>query len=173
MRFLRVFLFFECFNWGLWGFNYSKMANYRFLIDSTTFWMDLGTSNFSTFFGPVVDPWTPYLSWIYFKTTTKMWEHPWKIWIWDIWESENLKNFGSPVYLTFWFSKFEIWRFEISKLEDSKIWRSEILIIRNDEFLKNMKSRRRGISWHYFCRRNFLKSLDMNLVSIKKHETIL
>ena len=39
-------------------------------------------------------------------------------------------------------------------------------------FHENMKSRRRGISWDPFCRRNFLKSLDMNLVSIKKHESI-
>ena len=43
----------------------------------------------------------------------------------------------------------------------------DILLI----FHENMKSRRRGISWHPFCRRNFLKSLDMNLVSIKKHES--
>ena len=35
---------------------------------------------------------------------------------------------------------------------------------------ENMKSRRRGISWHPFRRRNCLKSLDMNFISIKKHE---
>ena len=39
-------------------------------------------------------------------------------------------------------------------------------------FHENMKSRRRGISWDSFSRRNFLKSLDMNLVSIKKHELV-
>ena len=32
-----------------WGFNYSKMANYRFLIDSTTFWMDFRTSKILIF----------------------------------------------------------------------------------------------------------------------------
>ena len=30
-----------------------------------------------------------------------------------------------------------------------------------------MKSRRRGISWHQFCCRNYCKILNMNLVSIK------
>ena len=45
-----------------WGFNYSKMAEYRFLIDSNTFWMDFGTWKISIFFGPVVDPRNPYLS---------------------------------------------------------------------------------------------------------------
>ena len=34
------------------------------------------------------------------KNTRKIWEHPWKIWIWEIWESENLKISGSPVYRT-------------------------------------------------------------------------
>ena len=38
-------------------------------------------------------------------------------------------------------------------------------------FHGNMKSRRRGISWDSFSRRNFGKSLDMNLVPIKKHES--
>ena len=38
-------------------------------------------------------------------------------------------------------------------------------------FHENMKSRRRGISWDSFCLRNFFKSLDMNFISIKKHET--
>ena len=37
--------------------------------------------------------------------------------------------------------------FEISKFEDSKIWRSDFFIIENDEFMQIMKSRRRGISW--------------------------
>ena len=45
---------------------------------------------------------------------------------------------------------------------------NEILFI----FHENMKSRRRGISWHQFRRRNFRKSLNMNFISIKKHETI-
>ena len=37
--------------------------------------------------------------------------------------------------------------FVISNFEDLKFWRSEFLIIRNDEFLKLMKNRRRGMSW--------------------------
>ena len=53
------------------SFNYSKMAKYRFLIDSNTFWMDFGTSKISNFFGPVVDPDSPYFSWIYFKKYKK------------------------------------------------------------------------------------------------------
>ena len=40
---------------------------------------------------------------------------------------------------------------------------NEILCI----FHENMKSRRRGISWDSFCRRNCLKSLNMNFISIK------
>ena len=39
-------------------------------------------------------------------------------------------------------------------------------------FHENMKSQRRGISWDSFRRRNFRKILNMNLVSIKKHETL-
>ena len=34
-----------------WGFNYSKMAKYRFLIDSNTFLTILGTSKIFTFYG--------------------------------------------------------------------------------------------------------------------------
>ena len=48
-RFLHFPLFFDCFNWGLWGFNHSKMAKIRFLIDSNTFWMILGTLEISDF----------------------------------------------------------------------------------------------------------------------------
>ena len=39
-----------------WGFNYSKMANYRFLIDSNTFWMISGTSKILSKYGPVTLP---------------------------------------------------------------------------------------------------------------------
>ena len=39
-----------------WGFNYSKMANYRFLMDSNTFWMDSGTSKILSKSGPVAFP---------------------------------------------------------------------------------------------------------------------
>ena len=52
MRFLRFFLFCECFNWGLWGLNYSKIAKNRFLIDSNTFWMILGTFKILYFLDP-------------------------------------------------------------------------------------------------------------------------
>ena len=55
-RFLGFFLFFNGILMPFWGFNYSKMAKYRFLIDSNTFWMDFGTSKILRFFGPVVDP---------------------------------------------------------------------------------------------------------------------
>ena len=37
----------------------------------------------------------------------------------------------------------------------------------------SMKSRRRGMSWDQFSINQIYKSLDMNLVSIKKHESIL
>ena len=130
------------------------MAKGRFLIDSNTFWMILGTSKISRFFGPVVDPWTPYLSWIYFKKYKKMWKRPWKILIFHIWEFDNLRIFQIPETLAF---HFEFLKFRIPVF----------LIIINDEFLKIMKSRRWGISWHSFCRRNFSKILNMNLVSIK------
>ena len=43
------------------------------------------------------------------KNTRKIWEHPWKIWILDFWESENLKISGSPVYPTSRF--FWLWTF--------------------------------------------------------------
>ena len=141
------------------------MAKIRFLTDPNTFWMILGTSKILRFFGPVVDPRTPYLSWIYFKKYKKKYGNI--LGKYGFWISENLKisKFSKVLctwLLEFWY--FEIRRFEISKFEDLKFWRSEILIFRNDDFLKMMKSRRRGISWHSFCQRNFSKSLDMNLV---------
>ena len=73
MRYLRSFLFFLCFNWGygLWGFNYSKMANYRFLIDSNTFWMDSGTSKILSKSGPVALPITTKLLKKYKKNMRK------------------------------------------------------------------------------------------------------
>ena len=40
----------------IWGSNYSQIANYRFLIDSTTFWMDSGTSKMLSKSGPVALP---------------------------------------------------------------------------------------------------------------------
>ena len=123
--------------------------------------MDFGTSKISTFFGPVVDPWTPYLSWIHFKKYKKNIKTSLENMDFGylrIWKSQNVRKSCVPDFSIFGISKFEL----------SKIWRSENLIIRNEEFLKIMKSRRRGISWDSFCRRNFLKSLDTNLVSIKK-----
>ena len=81
---------------------------------------------------------------------------PWKkyyLWKSENWKFWNVRNFGNTTCPFLEFLKFRM---------------PDFLIIRNDEFLKIMKSRRRGISWHSFCRRNFLKSLDLNLVSIKK-----
>ena len=137
------------------------MAKIRFLTDPNTFWMDFGTSKISRFFGPVVDPRTPYLSWIYFKKYKK-----------NLGTSLKNMDFG---YLRIWESQivqkscvpdFSIC--EISKFEDSKIWRSEILIIRKDEFLKILKSRRRGMTWHSFSIHKMYKSLDANFIPIKK-----
>ena len=108
-------------------FNYSKMANDRFLMDSATFWMDFGTSKFSIFVGPVVDPWTPYLLPNYFKQYKK-----------NMGTSLKNMNFGYPGprnFRIFWKSCVpNIWAFEISKFEiwkDLKIWRFEILKIWN------------------------------------------
>ena len=138
-------------------FNYSKMANYRFLIDSNTFWMDSGTSKILSKSGPVT---LPTIIKILQKNTRKILEHPWKIWILEIWESENLKTSGSPVYRT---SRF-FWQTFVFFLL--------VFYFRIWYYGEMMKIRRRGISWHSFSRRNFSKSLDMNLASIKKHETI-
>ena len=55
-RFWGFFLFFNGILMPIWGFNYSKMANYRFLIDSNTFWMDSGTSKILSKSGPVALP---------------------------------------------------------------------------------------------------------------------
>ena len=108
---LMVFLGFKLFPNGSLS---SIPDRYHYFLN--VFW----TSTNSTFFGPVVDPWTPYLSWIYFAKYKKISEHPWKIWIWDIWESENLKNFGSPVYRTFRFLKFR--NLEIRRFGKLKFW---------------------------------------------------
>ena len=40
----------------IWGFNYSKMAKYRFLIDPNTFFDDSGTSKILSKYGPVTFP---------------------------------------------------------------------------------------------------------------------
>ena len=113
--FFVFFLFFECFNWGLWGFNCSKMAKIRFLTDPNTFWMILGTSKISRFFGPVVDPRTPYLSWIYFKKYKKNQETPLENMDFGylrIWESQNFRKSCVPGFSIF----------EISKFEDLNFW---------------------------------------------------
>ena len=85
------------------------------------------------------------------KTQGASWE-TYYLWKSENWNFRKFPNSGNLKCSLFGFLKFRI---------------PEFLIIRNDEFLKIMKSRRRGISWHSFCRWNFLKSLDMNLVSIK------
>ena len=64
-----------------WGFNYSKMANYRFLIDSNTFLTILGTSKILSKSGPVALPITVNLLQ---EIQEKILEHPWKIWILEI-----------------------------------------------------------------------------------------
>ena len=82
-----ILVFLMLFN-AIWGCNYSKIANYRFLIDCDTFAMLFWTSTILTFFGPVVDPWAPHYSWVYFKHIRTIWEDPWTILIFI---SENLK----------------------------------------------------------------------------------
>ena len=87
MRFLRCSLFLM-FSMVLWGFNYSKMANYRFLIDSTTFWMILELPEFRHFLDP---QWTlePRICHEFTsKNTRKIWEHFVK---YEFWISENLR----------------------------------------------------------------------------------
>ena len=61
MRLLRVVLFFSCVLMLFLGLNYSQMANYRFLIDSTTFWMISGTFKMLSKSGPVAIPITTKL----------------------------------------------------------------------------------------------------------------
>ena len=82
---LGIFWFFSCFFDGIlmpfWVSNYSKMVNYRFLIDSTTFWMDSGTFKILSKSGPVALPTTTKL---FQKIQEQIWEHPWKIWILEI-----------------------------------------------------------------------------------------
>ena len=155
-------LFFNCILMPNRGFNYSQMPNYRFLMDSNAFWMDSGTSIFLSKSGPMT---LPIVRKILQQIQGKIWEHPWKMWIWDIWESENLKISGSPVYQT---SSLFLWTIGLFFFCFLFLF-FDFIICGYDEMMKN---RRWGISWDSFCRRNFLKSLDMNLVSIKKHESI-
>ena len=125
-RFLVFFLIVNGILMPIWGFNYSKIAKTWFLIDPNTFFDDSGTSKISKIFGPVVDPRTFYLSWIYFKKyKKKIWKHPWKKWIFEIWESENLKIFEKSCVPDFWI--FEISKFEDLKFRNLKIWNFEDL----------------------------------------------
>ena len=64
-----------------WGFNYSKMAKCRFLIDSNTFLTILGFSKILSKCGPVT---LPIIINLLQKIQEKIWEQPWEIWIWDI-----------------------------------------------------------------------------------------
>ena len=78
-------LFFNGILMPFWGFNYSKMANYRFLIDSNTFWMDSGTSKILSKSGPVALP-------IIMKLHKKIQENYWNnIGEYGFGKSENLK----------------------------------------------------------------------------------
>ena len=81
-----------------WGFNYSEMANYRFLIDSTTFWMISGTSKILSKFGPVALPITTKLLQKYKNKYGDILEK------YYLWKSETQFFFdflGSPVFPQF------------------------------------------------------------------------
>ena len=56
-----------------WGFNYSKMAKYRFLIDPNTFFDDSGTSKILSKYGPVT---LPIIMELLLKMQEKIWKHP-------------------------------------------------------------------------------------------------
>ena len=68
-----------------WGFNYYKIANYRFLTDSNTFWMDSGTFKILSTSGPVNLPITTKL---FQKIQEKYGDILGK---YGFWKSENLK----------------------------------------------------------------------------------
>ena len=57
-RFLGFSWFFNVILMPKWGFNYSKMAKYRFLTDSNTFLTISGTSKILSKYGPVTLPMT-------------------------------------------------------------------------------------------------------------------
>ena len=113
LKFKRFWGFFPFFNGILmpfWGFNYSKMAKTWFLIDPNTFWMILGTSKISKFLGPVVDPRTFYLSWIYLEKYKENMETSLEnmdFWNLRIWKSQKFRHLGN-LSLPF----FEFWNFE-------------------------------------------------------------
>ena len=94
------------FNWVLWGFNYSKMAKVRFLIDSDTFWMILGTFEIFDF----LDPWwtlEPRISHEFTWTNTrKIWEHPGENIIFGNLRIEIFENFELPESLCVHFLNF-------------------------------------------------------------------
>ena len=66
--------------------------------------MILGTFKIFDFFGPVVDPRTPYFSWIYFEKYKKIWEDP----------GENI------IYGNMWIDIFNF--FEISETLGVHFW---------------------------------------------------
>ena len=66
------------------------------------------------------------------KNTRKILEHPWKIWILEIWESENLKISGSPVYQTSRFFYFRNLRF-VFVCFCFFFWSYDMIIWWNDE----------------------------------------
>ena len=90
--------------------NYSKMANWWFLIDCNTFYMISGTSKISRNLDPInwlnMDPRSPYLSPTYFKKHKKKMGTSLEHNIFHIWEFELLKMFeGLCTQHLFW--KFE------------------------------------------------------------------
>ena len=136
-----IFLLFSCFLMFVLCFNYSKIANHRFLIDSNTFWMISGTSKFLSKSGPVDQLITTKL----LQTIQKMWKHPWNELFFI---SENLKISKLSEVLCAWPHVF----FSILIFEHSIVcgllfiyfWFFDFIIWWN---LEIMKSRRRGMTW--------------------------
>ena len=79
---------------GLWGFNYSKTAKIRFLIDSNTFWMILGTFEIFDFWTRSGPSFLLFLMEI-FENSGKILEHLGKS---GFWISQPL---GIPKFLHF------------------------------------------------------------------------
>ena len=91
-----------------WGFNYSKMAKYRFLIDPNTFFDDSGTSKILSKYGPVTLPII-----IYFKKYKKNMETSLEKWEKKFRRNLELKKFEFLETLSVHFLNF--WNLEILK----------------------------------------------------------
>ena len=78
------------------------------------FEMDFGTFEISTFFGPIVDPRTPYLLPNYLKEYKKC-AHIFEKYYFQVWESEHLRTFEISETLAAHFFNFEVlnlWNYE-------------------------------------------------------------